>query len=426
MKWLATTKWKDEKYFTKHLPTLLSHSPTLASVRLHLTQNEEEVFTKIPNTNWSRVAWLPSITVPTHLFFHTNQEQGYSDDDFLIYSMTPAHHFAKELNRDYFIDFLTVGWSPPLEVNVWIGTAGMTTPTHYDLVHNLYVQVTGRKRFILFSPQNFFDLSVFPVNHPASRQSQIDLDGWDDESYSNLNQGTDWQKFKQGVESGTIKVWEAILEPGQVLYIPPCWFHHVVAIQNHNEREEKKYGRASMSVSVHTAASEGDWRGKSLNEVEKVKIEILRGLEGGADKVNLKQITKLLRLYIREFYGGEDKSWKERVNNIIDSHWNRLWEVEERRKKVRGLTRVKETSLKKWKELMGNEGQETTTMDNEFISDTMINRIIEHARIMRQKIHKSDSKEEVKQIIKSNHVEHLCGAMIGALYIHPFLHAISQ
>jgi hypothetical protein len=39
--------------------------------------------------------------------------------------------------------FLTVGWRLVWETNVWVGGPLIRTPTHYDLLHNFYVQVQG-------------------------------------------------------------------------------------------------------------------------------------------------------------------------------------------------------------------------------------------------------------------------------------------
>jgi hypothetical protein len=41
--------------------------------------------------------------------------------------------------------FLTVGWRKVWETNVWMGGPLIRTPTHYDLLHNFYVQVQGKR-----------------------------------------------------------------------------------------------------------------------------------------------------------------------------------------------------------------------------------------------------------------------------------------
>jgi len=111
--------------------------------------------------------------------------------------------------------------------NVWFGPAGATTHNHYDISHNFYAQLYGKKRFILFPPEEYKNLYLYPFLHPGAQQSQVSLDdpNIDLKSFPN---------FKNAV------AYDAILEPGDVLYLPPLWFHHVVALTH------------SMSVSVWT------------------------------------------------------------------------------------------------------------------------------------------------------------------------------
>ena len=56
-----------------------------------------------------------------------------------------------------------------------VGSRGNTTPAHYDEQQNLFAQLVGTKRCLLFSPAEFDKLYPFPVSHPCDRQSQVDL-----------------------------------------------------------------------------------------------------------------------------------------------------------------------------------------------------------------------------------------------------------
>ena len=77
-----------------------------------------------------------------------------------------------------------------------------------------FFQVKGKKRFLLFSPDQFTSLYPYPVGHPHDRQSQVDLDA------------PNYQRFPK---FRNINALEAILEPGDVLYVPTNWWHHVEA-----------------------------------------------------------------------------------------------------------------------------------------------------------------------------------------------------
>ena len=57
--------------------------------------------------------------------------------------------------------------------DVYVLSAGVITPVHYDEQENLFAQVKGYKRFLLFNPDQFECLYPYPVFHPHDRQSQV-------------------------------------------------------------------------------------------------------------------------------------------------------------------------------------------------------------------------------------------------------------
>uniref|UniRef100_T1JJC4 JmjC domain-containing protein n=1 Tax=Strigamia maritima TaxID=126957 RepID=T1JJC4_STRMM len=97
-----------------------------------------------------------------------------------------------------------------------IATEGNITPCHYDEQQNFFAQVRGSKRVFLFPPEQFECLYPYPVYHPHDRQSQVDFDNPDYERFP---------KFRE------IEAMEAVVEPGDVLYIPMYWWHHVESLQ---------------------------------------------------------------------------------------------------------------------------------------------------------------------------------------------------
>ncbi len=98
-------------------------------------------------------------------------------------------------------------------VNVWIGPPYVIAHCHYDGYHNFYAQLYGRKRFTLFSPTNWPGLYPFPFLHPSHAQAQV-----------NASNQEDVENFRSIRE---VEAVEVILEPGELLYIPPLWFHEV-------------------------------------------------------------------------------------------------------------------------------------------------------------------------------------------------------
>lgn len=98
----------------------------------------------------------------------------------------------------------------------WISSAGATTPLHYDVVHSLFAQVSGRKRFTLFAPEDWAALYPYPMFSRSSYFSRVDIAQPDREGFP---------KFAQA------KPFEFVLEPGEVLYLPAFWWHQVQSLE---------------------------------------------------------------------------------------------------------------------------------------------------------------------------------------------------
>jgi hypothetical protein len=64
--------------------------------------------------------------------------------------------------------------SPPYP-SLWMGGKGSTTQAHYDVSHNVFTQVSGRKRIRLWGPGEHMALRVFPDAHPRARKAQISI-----------------------------------------------------------------------------------------------------------------------------------------------------------------------------------------------------------------------------------------------------------
>lgn len=107
-----------------------------------------------------------------------------------------------------------MGGKQPQMCQLFCGTAGGFSPCHYDPQDNLFAQVCGYKRVLLFHPKHFAKLYPWPVHHPQDRQSRVDFDAPDADRFP---------RFRELAGQGL----EAILGPGDVLRIPPGWWHHV-------------------------------------------------------------------------------------------------------------------------------------------------------------------------------------------------------
>ncbi len=105
---------------------------------------------------------------------------------------------------------------------IWIGNK-TTTRTHYDHVDNLACVVAGNRKFTLFPPKQLVNLYSGPLlSTPAGPPvSMVDLAEPDFERFP---------KFRQALESAE----EAVLEPGDAIYIPYLWWHNVESLSNFN------------------------------------------------------------------------------------------------------------------------------------------------------------------------------------------------
>jgi hypoxia-inducible factor 1-alpha inhibitor (HIF hydroxylase) len=98
---------------------------------------------------------------------------------------------------------------------VWISSRGPRMHTHFDQDRNVFVQLYGEKLFTLFPPSSSDDLYMFPRLHPLWHKSQVHFDEPDLDKFPNYRRA---------------EAFEAHLYPGDVLYIPPYWWHHVESL----------------------------------------------------------------------------------------------------------------------------------------------------------------------------------------------------
>jgi len=90
---------------------------------------------------------------------------------------------------------------------------GVSTPLHYDGSSNFIAQLRGRKRVTLFHPRHAFGLYPYPVGHPMDNYSMV-ADSAD----------VDLRRFPAAER---VEGLETVLEPGDVLWLPAYWWHHV-------------------------------------------------------------------------------------------------------------------------------------------------------------------------------------------------------
>lgn len=134
--------------------------------------------------------------------------------------MTPGLDTVKELDQ-------------PL-VNAWLGPSGTKSPLHTDPYHNILCQVVGYKYVRLYPPDDRDKLYPEGKNEAGvnmNNTSQVDIyhfrPGPDESTPEQDKIRKLWQKKYPLFQFATYQ--EAILKPGECLYIPLGWWHYVEA-----------------------------------------------------------------------------------------------------------------------------------------------------------------------------------------------------
>lgn len=155
-----------------------------------------------------------------------------------------------------------LGWGRLSSNMLFVGMRGHVTPAHFDEQQNLLAQVRGalarraarapppprvltqrsarcphwppgrsaraapraaaqlhgRKRVLLWRPRDWVCMYPYPVGHPNDRQSQVDFR---EITRADAPAAARWPRF---CEASPL---ECVLQPGDVLYLPQFWWHHV-------------------------------------------------------------------------------------------------------------------------------------------------------------------------------------------------------
>ncbi|WP_409035532.1 cupin-like domain-containing protein [Novosphingobium sp.] len=156
---------------------------------------------------------------------------------------------------------LDLGAREPL-VSLWIGTPTRIA-AHNDFPDNLACCVAGKRRFTLFPPGQFRYLYLGPIdNTPAGRAvSMVDFHAPDLAAHP---------RFAEALEHALV----AELEPGDAVFIPSMWWHHVEGLapfnvlMNYWWRETPRFlgqpqdalNHAILSIRDLPAAEKAIWR----------------------------------------------------------------------------------------------------------------------------------------------------------------------
>lgn len=101
------------------------------------------------------------------------------------------------------------------DIKAWLGPKGTVSPMHHDPKHNLLCQVFGHKRIILAAPEDTPNL--YPhEGKMLENTSRVDAEHIDVDQFP----------LTQNVKFHTLTLYA-----GEMLYIPPKWWHYVRSLE---------------------------------------------------------------------------------------------------------------------------------------------------------------------------------------------------
>ncbi|GFP98779.1 putative lysine-specific demethylase jmjd5 [Phtheirospermum japonicum] len=145
-------------------------------------------------------------------FLERIQSCGLSSANLTYLAQHQLFDQIQELKQDIVTpDYCFAGGGEMRSVNAWFGPPGTVTPLHHDPHHNILAQVVGKK-YIRLYPASLSDELYPHAESMLSNSSQVDLDNIDEREFPRMSD---------------LAFVDCILEEGEMLYIPPKWWHYV-------------------------------------------------------------------------------------------------------------------------------------------------------------------------------------------------------
>ncbi|XP_031769565.1 bifunctional peptidase and arginyl-hydroxylase JMJD5 [Galleria mellonella] len=191
--WPALSKWKDINYLKK-----VAGSRT---VPIELGR----VYT---DTDWTQKLMTVDEFISKHIY-QCDSSTGYLAQ-YQLFEHIPE--LKKDISEPEYCCFSDD--EEAIDIMAWFGPKGTISALHHDPKRNLLTQVIGEKRLFLFSPSDSDFL--YPHEHELlNNTAQVDPREPDLEKYPKYKNATPFY---------------CVLHPGQMLYIPPKWWHFVESL----------------------------------------------------------------------------------------------------------------------------------------------------------------------------------------------------
>jgi len=240
-------------------------------------------------------------TGPLNTFFRDVLANSLVDNaDTLALQSAPIKDYFPGFEQDNTFELFNNSVPP----RIWIGNDAIVS-AHYDDSENIACVVSGKRVFTLFPPEQIENLYIGPMDFtPAGAPlSLVDFNEPDFDKYP---------KFHQALDNALV----AELSPGDAIYIPTLWWHHVQA-------------KGGVNVLVNY------WEGGSIN---------------GNDKPVPADNLLMAMLSIRDLPIEQKNAWKALFDYYIFSDQSDKYEHIP--KEIRGilepLSEPTRKSIKKW------------------------------------------------------------------------------
>ncbi|KAL8503635.1 hypothetical protein ACS0TY_022387 [Phlomoides rotata] len=235
--WPALALWPSETY----LRTTLATTP----VSLHLTPTGKADALS-PNPNAPSSLCFASAHVQTLPFPEALDSVIASDEgNKVAYLQQQNDCFRREYGALAADSEEHIPWATealgcfPEAVNLWVGNHFSETSFHKDHYENLYVVISGEKRFVLLPPTDVHRMYIreYPAAmyqyHQDSGEFSLELeDPITSVPWCSVDPYPSPKDKKREIEKFPLyfngpKPFEVTVKAGEMLYLPSMWFHHV-------------------------------------------------------------------------------------------------------------------------------------------------------------------------------------------------------
>lgn len=194
-------------------------------------------------------------------------------------------------------------------VRIWIGNR-TTVAAHYDAMDNVACVCAGRRRFTVFPPDQLENLYIGPIDFTPGGQ-QISLVDFDAPDFERFPRFAEAMKHAQTV----------VLEPGDAIFIPSMWWHHVKGLEsfnilvNHWWRQSHSYMGPPADVLLHALLN--------LRDLPEAQRKAWRGLFDYYVFGSREQATAHIPEHRRGALGKLDDETARRIRSLLRNNLNR-------------------------------------------------------------------------------------------------------